>query len=121
MIFSSHIFGKQKMSTNPVQSGDTLDMIIGVSTEDNAVIEKVRASLSSVSSVKLICFCTNMNVFIVRAFKSNFSSEDEVMQACQKAAGDIKLYLKEGSAKEMLSQCSFSNQDDPAMIKEFSQ
>jgi hypothetical protein len=60
-----------------------------------------------------------MNVFIIRAFKTDYSSVEMLFEMCQKMAGNTTLYKKTGNAKELLNQCTFNEQDDPAIIKEF--
>ncbi|MCW3078218.1 MAG: hypothetical protein JWO32_2827, partial [Bacteroidetes bacterium] len=62
-----------------------------------------------------------LDVFVIRAFKPAYASKKEVVEACEKVAGDVELFLKEGSAKEIVLLSTSSHFNDPAVMKEFLQ
>ncbi|MEO6304545.1 MAG: hypothetical protein ABIP51_15400 [Bacteroidia bacterium] len=118
--FYCQVFSKGKTQIYNTQPGDTIDIVIGLKTNDSQIIQDIKARLIALGNTKLICYCSNLNVFVLRAFKPNYNSQAELFEACQKTiSGENQLLLKTGGAKEIVSQCSFSNQDDPAIIKDF--
>ena len=120
LTFYFQIFSKEKTQIYNTLPGDTIDVVVGLKTSDNQIIQDIRSKLAIVSNAQLICYCSNLNVFVIRALKPNYNSQKQLFDACQKIIpGDIQLLLKVGSAKEVVSQCSYSSQDDPATIKDF--
>ncbi len=116
----SHVFCKAKTQIYNTLPGDTIDVVVGLKTTDGQTIQDIRTRLLTLSNAQLICYCSNLNVFVLRALKPNFNSQAELYEACQKIiSSEIKLLLKKGSAKEIVSQCSYSTLDDPSNIKDF--
>jgi hypothetical protein len=105
---------KEKISVAP---GDTLEIAIGINSADVNTIKTVRTILSEVENVKVICFCSNSSIYILRAYTS--LTREELFRNCEKAVGNTQLFLKEGDIKSIFSECYYSEEEDPAAIKEF--
>jgi hypothetical protein len=121
-LSSPQLFSNKKQLVLPQYQpapGDTLEVIIGVTINDDTSVENLRTILSSVPNIKVMCFCQNLGAFIVRVTDAGYSSVDDAFTACEKKAGnDFKIYNKTGTVKELLPQCTTSPHDDPAKIKE---
>ncbi|MCE3225795.1 MAG: hypothetical protein K0S32_346 [Bacteroidetes bacterium] len=116
-LLSFSLFSKSGSARFTSPPGDTLDLVIGVTVTDQAAINNVRSNLQSVANAQLICFCTNLNVFIIRSSGLSYTTKEEFFTACKKANSDTPLYLKEGSVSEIVQACSYSTEDDPDKVK----
>ena len=99
-------------------SGDTLYMVIGIKETNQTTINSVKSQLESNTECKVLTYCKNLNVFVVMFQNSEQQSISDLFASTEKKVNNgIKLYLKEGSVKDILSNCYFTESQITAEIK----
>jgi hypothetical protein len=99
-------------------SGDTLYMVVGIKETDQTSISSLKSQLESNTNCKVLMFCENLNVFVLMFTNNEGQVISDIFADTEKKINNgIKLYLKEGKVKDILSSCYFTESQITPEIK----
>jgi hypothetical protein len=104
---------------NLYSPGDSVQVFLGISNNDDALVSAVRLALSGISGVNVLAYCDNHAVFMLY-LNTSLVRDDRNMLALLKDALPKQanlLSIKQGSFSNFYTSCQANNVTEASNIK----